>query len=333
MSSTEAFEIDPQAIKELQLLDAAAADVSNEITAKKWLLHAPIFAQRQKTIEKIPGFWATVLDNAAIELEGAITSRDSDIFSHALTKLEVSRPEIPAGAKPTDSGVEKFGEPRSVALTFHFKQNEWFTDSTLSKAFYWRRGKDGSSSLVSDPVKINWKPGKDITNGLTDAAYALWVAQKNGKQLDGVFSGDSHKARDAAAKALPEYKFLAKLLEKEYSEEAEAAGATSFFNFFSYRGRWISAAENVEATNEVRAKRAAALAGQEDDDEDEDDDDEDFEFAEEDVETFAPGHEIALNIAEDIFPDAINYFLADEIEIDSDVDLDSDDEDDDVEMS
>lgn len=332
--SSESFEIDPSAIKELQLLDAAAADVNNEITAKRWLMHAPIFAQRHKTIEKIPGFWATVLDNAAIELEGAITSRDSEIFSQALTKIEVSRPEIPAGAKLSDSGVEKFGEPRSVGLTFHFKQNEWFTDSTLSKAFYWRRGKDGSSSLVSDPVKINWKPKKDITNGLTDAAYALWVAQKKGKQLDGVFSGDVHKARDAAAKKLPEYKTLAALLEKEYSEEAEAAGATSFFNFFSYRGRWISAAENAEATNEVRAKRAAAMAGKDDDDESDDEDDEDFEFAEEDVETFAPGHEIALNLADDIFPDAINYFLADEIDIDSDVDLDSDDEDDeDVEMS
>ncbi|ETS84470.1 hypothetical protein PFICI_02495 [Pestalotiopsis fici W106-1] len=326
----ESFEIDPQAIKELQLLDAAAADVNNEITAQRWLKHVPIFAQRQKTIEKIPGFWATVLDNASIELEGAITNKDSEIFASALTHIEVSRPEIPAGAKATDSGVEHFGEPRSVGIAFHFKSNEWFADSVLAKNFYWRRGKDGSSSLVSDPIKINWKPGKDITNGLTDAAYALWVAQKNAGQLDGVFAGELQKKRDAAARALPEYKALANLLEKEYSEEAEIAGATSFFNFFSYRGRWISAAENAESTAEVRAKRAAALAGQ-DDAEESDDEDGDYEFAEEDVETFAPGHEIALNIADDIFPDAINYFLADEIEIDSDVDLDSDDED--VEMS
>lgn len=330
----ESFELDPRAIKELELLDAAASDVNNEITAKRWLMHAPIFAQRQKTIERIPGFWATVFDNAAIELEGAVTSKDSEVFAAALTNLTVSRPEIPSGAKPTDSGIEKFGEPRSINITFHFKQNEWFTDSALSKTFYWRRSKDGTTSLVSDPIKINWKQGKDITNGLTDAAYALWVAQKKGNQLDGVYEGEIHKKRDAAAKALPEYKTLAALLEKEYSEEAEAAGATSFFNFFSYRGRWISAAENAEAFAEVKAKRAAALAGEDDDDEDEDDE-EDFEIAEEDVETFAPGHEIALNIADDIFVDAINYFLADEIDIDSDVDLDSDEDedDDDVEMS
>ncbi|KAH6651530.1 nucleosome assembly protein [Truncatella angustata] len=331
---SESFEIDPRAIKELELLDAAASDVNNEITAKKWLKQAPIFAQRHNTIEKIPGFWATVLDNAAMELEGAITSKDSEILANALTKIDVGRPEIPASAKPTDEGIEAFGEPRSVSITFHFKQNDFLSDSVLSKNFYWRRGKDGSSSLVSDPIKINWKQGKDVTHGLTDAAYVLWEAQKKAGHLDGVFSGETHKKRDAASKALPQYKTLAGMLEKEYqSEDVEAAGATSFFNFFSYRGRWISAAENAEATSEVRAKRAAALAGKDDDDED-DEDEEDFEFAEEDVETFAPGHEIALNIADDIFPDAINYFLADEIEIDSDVDLDSDEEDDDdVEMS
>ncbi|KAF7537788.1 hypothetical protein G7054_g3481 [Neopestalotiopsis clavispora] len=81
----------------------------------------------------------------------------------------------------------------------------------------------------------------------------------------------------------------------------------------------------------LRAKRAAAEAGQ-DNGEESDDEDGDYEYAEEDVETFAPGHEIALNLADDIYPDAINYFLADEIDIDSDVDLDSDD-DEDVEMS
>ncbi|KAI0141986.1 nucleosome assembly protein [Pestalotiopsis sp. NC0098] len=328
----ESFEIDPQAIKELQLLDAAAADVNNEITAQRWLKHVPIFAQREKTIEKIPGFWATVLDNAAIELEGAITSKDSEIFAVALTKVEVNRPEIPAGAKASDSGVEHFGEPRSVGIAFHFKPNEWFSDAVLAKNFYWRRGKDGSSSLVSDPVKINWKPGKDVTNGLTDAAYTLWGAQKNAGQLDGVFAGDLQKKRDAAARALGEYQALKQLLEKEYDQDNdEILGATSFFNFFSYRGRWISAAENAESTAEVRAKRAAALAGQDNDD-DSDDEDGDYEFAEEDVETFQPGHEIAVSIADDIFPDAINYFLADEIEIDSDVDCDSDD-DEDVEMS
>ncbi|KAF2994866.1 hypothetical protein E8E14_000526 [Neopestalotiopsis sp. 37M] len=314
----ESFEVDPQAIKQLQLLDAEVADVNNEILAQRWMKHQPIFEKRQKAIANIPGFWATVLDNASIELEGAITNKDSEIFANALTHIEVTRPEISV-------------EPRSVGIEFHFKPNEWFADSVLSKNFYWRRGKDGSSSLVSDPIKVNWKPGKDVTNGLTDAAYALWVAQKNAGMLDGVFAGEQQKKRDAAARALPEYKALAQLLEKEYNDEADFAGATSFFNFFSYRGRWISAAENAESTAEVRAKRAAAEAGQ-DNGEESDDEDGDYEYAEEDVETFAPGHEIALNLADDIYPDAINYFLADEIDIDSDVDLDSDD-DEDVEMS
>ncbi|KAF7533222.1 hypothetical protein G7054_g7259 [Neopestalotiopsis clavispora] len=235
----ESFEVDPQAIKQLQLLDAEVADVNNEILAQRWMKHQPIFEKRQKAIANIPGFWATVLDNASIELEGAITNKDSEIFANALTHIEVTRPEISV-------------EPRSVGIEFHFKPNEWFADSVLSKNFYWRRGKDGSSSLVSDPIKVNWKPGKDVTNGLTDAAYALWVAQKNAGMLDGVFAGEQQKKRDAAARALPEYKALAQLLEKEYNDEADFAGATSFFNFFSYRGRKGTVYEEEYLVNSVR---------------------------------------------------------------------------------
>jgi hypothetical protein len=328
MSTEESIVIDPQAIKELELLDANLSDIDSELTAKKYLQMAPVLAQRQATIDKIPGFWAVVFDNAAAELEAAITPSDAEIFAKALVRVEVLRPEIPAGASFVDTGLEKFGEPRSVTINFHFRENEWFSDSLLSKTLYFRYTKDGSAGLSSDPVKINWKAGQDLTEGLTDAAYNLWAAQKQNpaQQLDAVLSKDARKARDAAAKALPEYSALAKLLVEKVN------GAISFFNFFSYRGRWTSAAENVEATAEIRARRAAALAGQDQPEEDEDDGDDEYEFAEEDVETFPPGHDVAVTIAEDIWPDAIDYFFADSI--DSDIDLDEDeDEDEDVEMA
>lgn len=48
------------------------------------------------------------------------------------------------------------------------------------------------------------------------------------------------------------------------------------------------------------------------------------------METFPAGHEVAVTIAEDIFPNAIDYFMGDSI--DSDIDLDDDDDDDDDEM-
>ncbi|KAI8633896.1 hypothetical protein F5Y19DRAFT_256987 [Xylariaceae sp. FL1651] len=323
MSSPDEVVIDPQTIKELHLFEAAISDVDTEVTAKQYLMTRDIFAARQNTIAKIPSFWAETFDNASTELEAAVTPADLEIFSAALTSLEVSRPEIPADAKPSDMGIEKFGEPRSLRFTFRFKENDWFSDKELAKTFFFRYGKDGSAGLVSEPVKINWKsPEKDLTQGLSDAALAFWAAQKGNasQNLDGVLANDARHARDAAAKQMPEYKALAKKLEDNVT------GALSFFNFFSYRGRWISAAEHIEAKAELLAKRKAAQAGQDMDEDDEDEDDDDEDFTEEAVETFPAGHEVAVTIAEDIFPNAIDYFMGSTI--DSDIDIDDDDDED-----
>lgn len=334
MSSDEGIEIDPQTIKELELLEAALSDVDTEIIAKQYLMTKDIFAQRHNTISKIPKFWAVVFNNAQIDLEAAITPGDREIFEHALTGIEVVRPEIPASAKLTDAGLSGYGEPRSVTLRFQFSENPWFSDSVLEKTLYYRYSKDGEAGLVSEPIKINWKAGKDVTEGLTDAAYAFWQAQKKSasQNLDGVVSGDARKARDAAAKKLPEYKTVVDTLENKVE------GAISFFNFFSYRGRWTSAAESKEAKAELDARRQAALAGTPvaDKEEEEEDDDEEMP-AEAEAETFPAGHEVAVTIAEDIYPGAIDYFMSETLDSDDELDgLDLDDDsedDDDVEMS
>ncbi|KAI1756413.1 hypothetical protein F4782DRAFT_538106 [Xylaria castorea] len=323
MSTSDAdVVIDPQTIKELHLFEAAISDVDTEVTAKQYLMSRDIFAARQKTIAKIPSFWAVTFDNAASELEAAVTPADLEVFSAALTSVEVTRPEIPASARPSDLGLDKFGEPRSLQFTFRFGDNEWFADKALTKTFYFRYGKDGSAGLVSEPIKIGWKsPEKDLTQGLSDAALAFWNAQKAdaSQKLDGVLANDARHTRDAAAKKVPEYQSLAKKLENNVE------GALSFFNFFSYRGRWISAAEHVEAKAELLAKRKAAQAGTEME-EDDDDNDDDEDFTEEAVETFPAGHEVAVTIAEDIFPNAIDYFMGNTIDSDSDLDLDEDED-------
>ncbi|KAI0965465.1 hypothetical protein F4678DRAFT_452686 [Xylaria arbuscula] len=324
MSSSENdVVISPETIKELHLFEAAISDVDTEVTAKQYLMSRDIFAARQKTIAKIPSFWAVTFDNAASELEAAVTPSDLEVFSAALTSVEVTRPEIPASAKPSDLGLDKFGEPRSLQFTFRFADNEWFSDKELSKIFYFRYGKDGSAGLVSEPIKINWKsPAKDLTQGLSDAALAFWNAQKANpsQKLNEVLANDARHARDAAAKNIPEYQSLAKKL------ESNVEGALSFFNFFSYRGRWISAAEHAAAKAELHAKRAAAQNGQDMEEDDDDDDDDDEDFTEEAVETFPAGHEVAVTIAEDIFPNAIDYFMGNTI--DSDIELDEDDDED-----
>ncbi|KFA70187.1 hypothetical protein S40285_04421 [Stachybotrys chlorohalonatus IBT 40285] len=324
----EAIEIDSRALQELDLLNSSLADIETETMAKKIIQMAPILAQRQHTIDKVPGFWGIVFDSATVELEATITPPDMAIIANSLVRLEVQRPEIPSNASYNDSGLDKFGEPRSITINFYFKENEWFTDNVLSKTFFFRYTKHGGAGLVSDPIKINWKPGKDITKGLTDAAYNLWAAQKQtpSQQLDAVLSKDARKARDAQARELPQFKALAKQL-KDREDDSDDEDI-SFFNFFSYRGRWTSAAEDKEARAETQARRSAALAGKDDEEEEDDDDDEDL--VEEAVETFPLGHDIAVTIAEDIWPDAIDYFFAPNI--DNDLDIDDDDEDDDVEM-
>ncbi|KAI0908580.1 hypothetical protein F4824DRAFT_215506 [Ustulina deusta] len=327
MSSPDAeVVIDPQTIKELHLFEAAISDVDTEVTAKQYLMSRDIFAARQKTIAKIPSFWAVTFDNAASEIEATVTPADLEVFSASLTSVEVTRPEIPASAKPSDLGLDKFGEPRSLQFTFRFSDNEWFADKELTKTFYFRYGKDGSAGLVSEPIKINWKsPAKDLTQGLSDAALAFWKAQKAdaSQKLDGVLANDARHARDAAAKNIPEYQALVNKL------ESNTEGTLSFFNFFSYRGRWISAAEHVEAKADLFAKRKAAQAGQDMDEDEDEDDDDDEDFTEEAVETFPAGHEVAVTIAEDIYPNAIDYFMGNTI--DSDIDLDDDDEDEEME--
>lgn len=326
------FVVDPVAIRELQLIDASMNDVDTEITAKQFMLEKDILAARQQTINKIPAFWAIVFEHASSELECAITGADLNLFTKALTAVEIDRPEIPANAHPSHIGLAHFGEPRSVTIRFHFKPNDVIADSVLEKTFYYRYGKDGSAGLVSDPVRVNWKsPEMDLTEGLTEAAYAFWVAQKTNpaQQLDAVLVGDARKARDVAAKQMPEYQALKEKLDA--ANAGTGVGVISFFNFFSYRGRWTSAAESVEAKAELQAKRQAAMNGADPDDDDEPDE----EFPEEEIETFPAGHEVAVAIAEDIFPGAIDYFLADTIDSDDEIDgieVDDSDDDDDMEM-
>nr|EAQ71624.1 hypothetical protein MGCH7_ch7g1031 [Pyricularia oryzae 70-15] len=244
MSAPEDFTIDPQTVKELQLLEAALSDVDLEIAAKQYLMTRDIFASRRSTIAKIPAFWAVVFEHAQRDLEAAITADDTELLVKGLVDIEVARPGIPASATPSDCGKDKFGEPRSVAFRFHFKDNDWIADKVLEKHFHYRYAKDGTAGLVSEPVKINWKAGKDLTQGLTDAAYNLWVAQKGNAAQEArrrARQGRPQGPATRAAKQLPEYKALAAMLE----DADKAEGAISFFNFFSYRGRWISEAESI----------------------------------------------------------------------------------------
>jgi hypothetical protein len=206
--------------------------------------------------------------------------------------IEQSPPEIDEYIQPTDAAlfmtsltnlhVERHelpnGDPRSVRITFTFSENDHFENTTLTKEFNWRNAKDGSSGYVSVPVEIKWKEGKDLTNGMLDLVSKVYKED----------AADSENKKKL----------------KELIEETGLDGL-SFFSWFGYHGAKISDAEHQEATkklDEVRAMRKAGKAPEEPDMDEDDDEDEDWEIC--------PGaDDVAVCIAEDLWPGAIKYFM------------------------
>lgn len=192
-----------------------------------------------------------------------------------------------------DLSVERFelasgGDPRSIAIKMTFSDNEYFSDRTLEKKFWWRYAKDEWAGLVSEPVKINWKSkDKDLTQGMLDLVCEVRAAEaKTGKKLDDDVE--------------PKKSLLAKM-------EATGLGGVSFFAWFGFCGRNISAEESKEAFKVEQEKRQQRKAGMNVDDDDEDED-EDDDLDEYETEIFPTADDVAVCIAEDVWPNAIKYF-------------------------
>jgi hypothetical protein len=166
----------------------------------------------------------------------------------------------------------------------------------LEKKFWFRKSKDWAG-LVSEPVQIHWKKGKDLTGGLTDAAYRLSEARKK----LGLDSSDE-KARKKE-KSLPEFKALSDKLEKSMES------SISFFGIFAFVSgyRWISAEESEKVSQEHKANLEKLRRGEKLD-EDDDDDDETESQDNQDTEVFPGGDEVVTIIAEDMWPNAIKYY-------------------------
>ncbi|KAB2578264.1 Nap family protein [Lasiodiplodia theobromae] len=303
--------------EDLIQLEQEFEDADLQIIRQQYKITQPLYKKRQDVISKLPNFWALVFEQVPPELDNFIQPSDSSIFADCLKSIEVTRFEIDDPA----------GSPRSFSVKFGFGPNKYFDNEVLEKKFWYRRALDGWSGLVSEPVKINWKKGQDVTEGLTDAAVELFEARKT-------LSAEKVKSE---FKKLPQYK---KLLEKmELSEE----GTLSFFTFFGFVSArpFVTAEESAKATKkeaEDRAKRSRGEKVEETSPEDEED--EEIQLFAEESEVFPTGDELATLIAEDIWPNAIKYFTsaqeADDDDLSSiedieDIDVD-DDEDEPVDI-
>ncbi|KAJ6155501.1 hypothetical protein N7470_006067 [Penicillium chermesinum] len=276
-------------------------------------LLAPLYKKRdEQIIAQAPDFWVRVFASSPAEIDEYILPVDAQVLGDALQNMKVERFEL------NDKGE---GEPRSLRFIFDFKENDWFTNTQLVKDFYWRtqivKTESGKSrtweGLVSDPVRINWKEGKDVTKGLLDATVDLFEAEK--------------KAAGKKRAELPQYETLVKKIqeveaealdnepeEDEDDEDADPSSpvGVSFWNWFGYRGRDVSAEESAKATKEDNERFEKILKGEKvdgDENDDDDEDDEDYIDDLEDAEVFEDGQDLAIALAEDLYADAMQYYV------------------------
>ncbi|KAF1813916.1 hypothetical protein P152DRAFT_457291 [Eremomyces bilateralis CBS 781.70] len=253
-----------------------------EIIRKQWELNAPLYAKREALISKIPNFWALVFEQSPPEFDQFIQPSDSELFADCLRSLAVDRFEL------ADS-------PRSISVKFTFAPNQWFDDEVLEKKFWFRRARDGWTGLVSEPVKIHWKKGKDLTKGLTDAAAQVFERERN-------LLGSSNGAGDAPREPSADYVTLAKKL------ESNEDGIGSFFTFFGFvsEKQYVSAEESAAANRAEDDRRKA----RKEEGKGEEEPEEDLEDTRQDVEICPHGGDIAALLAEDIWANAVKYFTS-----------------------
>ncbi|EDU42603.1 nap family protein [Pyrenophora tritici-repentis] len=300
--------------EELGALEHEFEEAELEIIRKAEALQSPLYKKRADFVANIPHFWSLVFEQAPPEIDNFIQPTDSKVFAECLETFEVSRFELD----------EPNGSPRSFSLKLGFSDNEYFEDKVLEKKFWFRKTKDWQG-LVSEPVKINWKKGKDLTGGLTDAAYKLGELRK---KLGADTASGAARKEEAKSK---EYKKLAQLI------ETATDASVSFFGLFSFVSgyRWVSAEESAQVTKEEKERFEKIKRGEKVEEEDEEEEDpQDYQ----EIEVFPGGDEVATIIAEDMWPNAIKYYKGtfDEDEDDeelSDLDVmdatDNDDDDDD----
>jgi len=103
---------------------------------------------KEKDIKGIPKFWLTAMKNNA-SLSEAITAPDEGALEY-LHDVKY---------------VNLEGEKQGFSVSFHFRENPYFTDSVLTKVYYLVED-ELYNDLVFDHAegsKINWKAGKNLT--------------------------------------------------------------------------------------------------------------------------------------------------------------------------
>ncbi|KAI7847817.1 hypothetical protein BDC45DRAFT_610745 [Circinella umbellata] len=97
-------------------------------------------------VKGIPEFWLTALKNHP-QIGESITDEDEDVLKH-LVDVRMSYMDKPG-----------------FKLEFVFDENDYFTDKSLMKTYYYQEHAQGGDFVYdhAEGSKINWKEGKDLT--------------------------------------------------------------------------------------------------------------------------------------------------------------------------
>jgi len=176
------------------------------------------------------------------------------------------------------------GDPRDVDISFKFADNEWMPEQTITKRFTYFEA-PGLTGLTSTPVKITFKHGKDLTEGVNKAAIEAFEERKA--------RADKKNKGKGAAKRGPKEEALLKLLE---------GPSQSFFYWFSFTGKH-------------------PLLGEIEEDDQSEGEESDMSNL---IDSFPYGDELAVQLAEDLYPNAVKYFTTSFEDGDDDDDLEVD---------
>lgn len=108
---------------------------------------APKAQEGDADIKGIPEFWLTALKNH-VALAETITDRDEPALKH-LIDIRLA-----------------YLDPPGFQLIFEFSENEFFTNKTITKTYYYQEHSGYGGDFIYDHAegdKINWNPDKDLT--------------------------------------------------------------------------------------------------------------------------------------------------------------------------
>ncbi|RFU78658.1 nucleosome assembly [Trichoderma arundinaceum] len=100
-----------------------------------------------ESVQGIPEFWLSAMKNQ-VTLAEMITDRDEAALKHL-----------------TDIRMEYLDKP-GFRLIFEFAENEFFSDKTITKTYYYQNESGYGGDFIYDHAeghKISWYPGKDLT--------------------------------------------------------------------------------------------------------------------------------------------------------------------------